>query len=263
MKQQNEVNSKAGTLKRKTSMINLYGKISKAASMLLIAVTGFGMMSFTQDDTSVNSVDTNLNIKKEAVAETTVVVTASEACCGVTVAKPGDEVKKAYYISMPATHMFLKADREAVIRFEAELFAKKLWSMDIADAAKKADTEMFFNFNVSNMVPPVTAGVYADAEMIINFTDDIVKVANFTALQVNAADNEVIDNFIAEHFSIKAFNPSANLIAGADAEITRAFEKANLPFISMPSQIAANNADVEMIQHYQAEVKSAQTLATK
>lgn len=262
MKQQKEVNSKAGTLKRKTSMINLYGKISKAASMLLIAVAGFGTMSFTQDDTSVNGLDTNLNIKKETVG-TTAVIADKDACCGVAVAKPGDEIKSAFYISLPNAKAFVKADREAVNRFYSEINARKLWSMDIADATNKADAEMNFNFKVNGMNLSPVAGFYADAAMVNSFTEDVVLKSLTITASAQTADNEMIDIFIAEHFSIKNINPAALLVAKADAEMVNAFEKANLPFISVPSQIAANNADLEMILHYQADIKNAQTIATK
>ncbi|OJY88910.1 MAG: hypothetical protein BGP13_02525 [Sphingobacteriales bacterium 40-81] len=262
MKQQNEVNSKAGTLKMKTSMINLYGKISKAASMLLIAVTGFGMMSFTQDDTSVNSVDTNLNINNETVVATTAIA-ASDACCGVAVAKPGDEIKSAFYISLPNAKAFVKADREAANRFYSEVNARRSWSMDMTDATKKADAEMNFNFKVSSMNLAPVAGFNADAAMVNSFTEDVVLKSLTITASAQSADNEMIDNFIAEHFSIKHVKPSALLIAKADAEIVNAFEKANLPFISVPSQIAANNADLEVIHRYQVDIKNAQTVATK
>lgn len=263
MKQQKEVNSKAGTLKRKTTMKNVFGEISKVASMLLVAIAGFGMMSFTQDDASVSSIDTNLNLKKETRAVATAFVTNSDACCGTAVAKPGDDIKKAVYISMPAAHRVVKADKEAAKSFEAEIFSRRLWSMDIVDATQKADAEMNFNFKMSNVTPAFEAGATADAEMSSNFTDEILKTANFAALQVNAADAEMIDNFIAEHLSIKSFTPSAALIAGADTEISRAFEKANL-HITLPSHIALSNADLEMIQGYQmTELKNVQTVATK
>lgn len=262
MKQQKEVNSKVGALKRKTTISNLIGEISKSASMLLIAVAGFGMMSFTQDDTSVNSVDTNVNIKKEAdVAVTTVAL--NNACCGLAIAKPGDDVKKALYVSMPTTGKWQSADKEAASRFEAEISSRRLWSMDVVDATKKADTEMNFNFNLSKMVVSADAAAIADAEMINNFTDEIVKTANFKALHVSAADDEMKHNFIAEQLSKKGFSLSAALIAGADVEMNKAFEKANF-HITLPSQIAAYNADVEMIQHAQlAELQKVQTVATK
>ena len=264
MKQQKEVNSKAGTLKRKTTINNLIGEISKSASMLLIAVAGFGMMSFTQDDTSVNSVDTNLNIKKEAEIAATTVALNGNTCCGLAIAKPGDDGKKAFYVSMPTTGKWKNADKEAASRFEAEMSSRRLWSMDVVDATKKADAEMNFNFSLSKMLlSAADAARIADAEMMNNFIDEIVKTANFKALHVSAADDEMKHNFIAEQLSKKGFNLSAALIAGADVEMNKAFEKANF-HITLPSQIAAYNADVEMIQRAQlAELQKVQTVATK
>ncbi len=260
MKQQKKVNSQAGSLKRKTTITKLIGEISKSASMLLIAVAGFGMMSFTQDDTSVNSIDSNLGTKQETTNTINAVALNSAACCGLTVAKPGDEIKKALYVSMPATNKWQSADKEAASRFEAEVSSRRLWSMDIADAIKKADAEINFNFNISKMVPSVEAGKIADAEMFNIFTDEIVKTANFTALHVSAADAEMMHNFVTEQLSAKAFNLSATLIAGADMEMKNAFEKANL-HISLPSNIAAYKADIEMIQI--AQLSEVQTVATK
>jgi hypothetical protein len=257
MKQQNEVNTKAGTLKRRIGIINMYDRISKIASMLLIVLAGFGTMSFTQDDDAVNNIDTNLSVKKETVIATT---SAIAACCGETAAKPGDDIKTAFYISLPNTKAFVKADREAINRFYIELKARQCWSMDIAQAVKQADAEMYFNFKVSNINLLAAAGFDADAEMINNFIKTIILQSVNFSQYAQYADNEMIDNFITAHFSIKNIQPFELFIAEADAAIINAFEKANLPFINLPSKIAAHNADLEMIQQYRVELKNIQTL---
>ena len=256
MKQLNKVASEAGN-PRKTN------RISKSASILLIAMAGFGTMSFTQDDTSVNSIDTNLNVKKEKSVESTSTTYIYDACCGVQVGKPGDDTKNAFYISLPKAQSFVKADRETAQKFMAEAKARRTWSIDIAEVSVKADKEMSFNFKVSNMYPGTIAAANADQQMINHFTnDEVLKSLTFDGNGAQVADMEMVNLFVVENLSIKNIRPSIELIAKADAEVTRSFEKANLS-ISLPSNIAAHKADVEMIQKYQAEVKLANTVVAK
>ena len=255
MKQMNKVDSKAGTLKNENSTNMLQNVISKSASMLLIAMAGFGTMSFTQDDTSVNSIDTNLSVKKEKNVESNASAYAYNACCGVSVGKPGDDTKNALYISLPKASTVIKADKETARNFMAEAKSRSIWSIDVVDAAVKADKEMNFNFQLSNIFPASEISMKADEQMINHFTDEIVlKSFTFNGNNALAADKVMSDNFIAEHFYIKNVRPSTEMIAQADASMIKSFEKANLPSISIPSNVAAHSADVEMIGNYQAGV---------
>lgn len=254
MKQLNKVASEAG-IQRKTN------RISKSASILLIAMAGFGTMSFTQDDTSVNSIDTNLSAKKERSIELATNTYAYDACCGVQVGKPGDDTKNAFYISLPKAQSFVKADRETAAKFMAEAKGRKTWSMDVAEVSVKADKEMNFNFKVSGMYPGAVVAANADQQMINHFTGDVVlESLSLNGKSAQVADMEIADQFIAENLSIKNIKPSVEMIAKADGEVTYAFEKANLPSISLPSKIAVHNSDVEMIQNYQVEVKLVNTI---
>ncbi|MFT3704859.1 MAG: hypothetical protein QM802_21010 [Agriterribacter sp.] len=263
MKQKNKVDSKAGTLKNENSTKMLH-VISKSASMLLIAMAGFGTMSFTQDDTSVNSIDTNLSVKKDTNVGSTSSTYAYNACCGVSVGKPGDDTKNALYISLPKASTVTKADKETASNFMAEAKSRSIWSMDVVDAAVKADKEMNFNFQLSNIFPASEISIKADEQMINHFTDEIVlKSLAFNGNNAQEADKVMSDNFIAEHFYIKNVRPSTDMTAKADASMIKSFEKANLPSVSVPSQVAAHGADVEMIGNYQAEVKITETVVAK
>lgn len=264
MKRKSEVDSKAGTAQKENSTMVLKSLISKSASMLLIAMAGYGMMSFTQDDTSVNSIDTNVSAKKEKSIESAKFLAADENCCAAIITKPGDEIKKTSTISMPGAKAILNADRENAVKFITEVKNRSLYSMDIADAKEKADREMSFNFQVSGMFPSVEVAHMADLQMINHFTDEIVlKSTVFAGKYVNDADAEMSANFITENLALQLVKPSEKLIVQADAEISNAFEKVNFPSISLPSQHTAVVADMEMIQHYETEIKVTRTVATK
>ncbi|MBN8857687.1 MAG: hypothetical protein J0H29_04815 [Sphingobacteriales bacterium] len=253
MKQKNEVASKAGTLKTENSIKLLRNVISKSASMLLIAMAGFGTMSFTQDDTAVNSVDTNLSVKKEN----------ADAVISADNAMPGDETRNAF-ISLPDRGTIAKADAENIATFIAVAEMKRLWSMDIVAAKAKADDEIKFSFELRNVYPLAKAAHQADANMIEIFTDDIVlKNVNFSAAGITASDIEVADNFVTAQLSMKSMFSSVALIAKADAELKGAFNSANLAVISLPSKMAADNADTDMMQQYLSQIKLTETVATK
>lgn len=251
MTQKSEMGSKAGISKKAKSII------SKSASMLLIAMAGFSMMSFTQDDVVVNNNDTNLNLAKQ----TAVAVNITEDCCSAQVfAKPGDEIKKIQVLSQSAAKSVLKADVENSKVFVAEAKERMLWSMSLSDARKKADSEVAFNFQLSRLYPEASVKLAADAEMINQFetksiADATVKATNYIA----QADAAIFNSFMTEHFSIKV----ANAAAQADKEMVRAFEKANLPFISTPTLAAATQADAEVINNYEAASKVITTIAVK
>ncbi|MBX3254985.1 MAG: hypothetical protein KF862_12655 [Chitinophagaceae bacterium] len=257
MKSKSGVDSKAGTLKMKNNTKVLGNLISRSASMLLIAMAGFGMMSFTQDDTAVNSLDTGVN------ATTEVAVTSVENCCAVQVNKPGDEIKKAVYISMPRPKAMLTADIANSRLFVAEAKERRIWSMDLSEARANADSEMKFSFQLSQLNPTAAAFKTADLEMLHSFAEGMMlQFAGTMANNANIADAEMISEFMAAHFKI-AVRTDAATLAKADAAIAKVFEKENLPFINLPSHIAAATADAAMLQSYEAEVKVITIVANK
>ncbi|MGN6436589.1 MAG: hypothetical protein ACTHMM_08640 [Agriterribacter sp.] len=242
MKSKRGVDSKAGTLKMENSAAVLRNLISKSASMLLIAMAGFGMMSFTQDDTSVNSVDTNLSVNKEIATETAKVVT-DENCCVALVSKPGDELKKALSINMPHAKAISFADQENSRAFVADVKERSLWNVSLAGARAKADREMAFNFELSKLIPAANAVENADEIMVTLLTEDVILKSTGTVVKnASVADAEMASQFMTDHFSIN-INADA---AQADANVMRAFEKANLPSIALPSVAATAKADAEM-----------------
>lgn len=261
MKQKNEMASKAGNPKTENSN-NLLSVISKSASMLLIVMTGLGTMSFTQDDSSVNGIDTNLNVKKEYAAS--IANSSKNGCCELKAVAPGDEIRNAFYISLPDSKTVAKADVENISEFIAASQMRRLWSMDIATAKEKADDEMNFNFKLRNIYPSSEVAQGTDVKMIEKFADDIVlKNVNYNASGLAAADIEVADNFIADQLSANKMFSANELVAKADAEIKNAFNVKNMAVISLPSKMAADNADSDMIQKYQSQDKLSETVVTK
>ncbi|MBX2925780.1 MAG: hypothetical protein KF746_26525 [Chitinophagaceae bacterium] len=258
MKSKSEVDSKAGTLKMKNDTKVLRNLISRSASMLLIAMAGFGMMSFTQDDTAVNNVDTDL--KKEITVEDTKAVALENCCAATLVSKPGDEVRKAAYISMPRAKAKLSADVENSRLFAKEARERRIWNMNLAEARAEADREMSFNFELNRLYPAAGVSEKADQAMNRLFIEDALgQFTTVIAKKANVADAEIISQFMADHFKIAV---NANAVK-ADASIAKAFERENLPFISLPTQVATATADAAMLQHYEAEVKVNTTVATK
>lgn len=244
MKSKSGVDSKAGTLKMENS-VTMRNLISKSASMLLIAMAGFGMMSFTQDDTAVNSLDTNLSVKKEITTETAKVV-VDENCCVALVNKPGDELKKALSINMPHAKAISVADQENSRVFVADVKERSLWNVNLAGARAKADREMAFNFELSKLIPAANVSENADDIMITLFTEDVILKSTAAVVKNTAvADAEMASQFMTDHFSIKV-KADAVSFAKADASVIRAFEKANLPSIALPSVAATAKADAEM-----------------
>jgi len=253
MKQTNEVASQAGTLKTENNIQLLWNAISKSASMLLIAIAGFGTMSFTQDDTAVSSVDTNLSIKKEKAG----------AVISTENVMPGDETRNAF-ISLPDSRTIAKADAENISTFAATAEMKRLWSMDVVSVKAKADDEIKLSFELRKVYPSAEVAQHADVNMIEIFTDDIVmKNVNIGAAGITASDIEIADNFITAQLSMKGMFSSEALTAKADAELAGAFNSTYFAVISLPSKVAADNADADMLQKYQSQIKFTETVATK
>ncbi|MBS1749378.1 MAG: hypothetical protein JST63_05710 [Bacteroidetes bacterium] len=261
MKQKNEMASKAGNPKTENSK-NLLSVISKSASMLLIIMTGLGTMSFTQDDTSVNGIDTNQNVKKAAV--TSITMSSNNECCNLKAVAPGDEIRNAYYISLPDNKIIARADAENISKFIAASQMRRLWNMDIATARKEADAEMNFNFGLRNIYPSTVVAQDADVKMIDIFADDIVlKNVKYTTAGLAAADIEVADNFVTAQLSENNIFSTEECVAKSDAELKNDFVAKNMVMISLPSKIAADNADNDMLKKYQVQYQLTETVVTK
>lgn len=253
MKQMSEMGSKAGILQKAKLMI------SKSASMLLIAVAGFSMMSFTQDDVIAYTSDTNLNQVNHKVT----VNIAEECCASTAVVKPGDEFSKIEMISHKAVRKILTADVENSKVFVAEAKERMLWSLSLSDAFRKADKEAAFNFQLSKLVPDVHAIAVADEDMHNQFEAYLRSQVNFnSAFLAGNADAAAINNFVAENFTVN-MTADAKKVLAADAEMISAFEKANLPSISLPYQLMAAQADAEMHSNQAAAASMEATIAVK
>ena len=104
---------------------------------------------------------------------------------------------------------------------------------------------MAFNFELSKLIPAANALENADEMMITLFTEDVILKSTASVVKnATVADAEMASQFMTDHFSI-TINADA---AKADANVTRAFEKANLPSIALPSVAATAKADAEMAQ---------------
>ncbi|HEX5025289.1 MAG TPA: hypothetical protein VFV68_08450 [Agriterribacter sp.] len=228
--------------------------INKTASMLLVAIMGLSTMSFVQDESFAVGSDTN----QSTIAKRNIDVAKEEKtalnCCVTKTANPGDELKNAFYISTPGKKAIYKADKETIVTFIKESKSRRVWSMDIKAAREKADAEMNRNFLLGKMYPSVVTAAVVDQQIISSFLDDaVLQSAALTKKYSAEADQEVADQFVSANLSVTMTRPSVQLVADADAAIEAAFDKANRPYISLPSQIAVQTADQEMLHRHQVE----------
>ena len=246
MKSKSEMDSKAGTSPKEKNQ-TFKNVISKSATMLLVTVMGLSAMSFVQDDSFVSGSDTNQSAAKVQNIAATKAVPGKETCCATTtIVNPGDGINTAFVI---------KADKETIVGFIAEVKERRIWSMTRAQASAKADKEMHFNFKLSAMYPSVSTAAEADMEMSSNFVDELVNIAAFGANAAARADEEIAGNFIAANLNIVVAKPTVVQMVKADAEIKAGFENANYPVISVPSAITAQKADLKMMQNIRLQIK--------
>lgn len=254
MKRKSEMDSKAGTSPKEKNQ-TFRNVISKSAAMLLVTVMGLSAMSFVQDDSFVSGSDTNQSAAKVQNIAANKAVSGNETCCATTVVNPGDGINTAFVISTPTKKAIYKADKETIVGFIAEVKERRIWSMNRAQASAKADKEMYFNFKLNAMYPSVSMAAEADREMSSNFVDELVNITAFGANAATRADEEMAGNFIAANLHVTVAKPTVAQIVKADAEIKAGFENVNHPVISVPSAIAAQKADQEMMQNIRLQIK--------
>lgn len=254
MKTKSDTDSKAGTSPKEKNQ-TFRNVISKSAAMLLVTVMGLSAMSFVQDDSFVSGSDTNQSAAKVQNIAANKAVSDKETCCATTVVNPGDGINTAFVISTPTKKAIYKADKETIVGFIAEVKERRIWSMNRAQVSAKADKEMHFNFKLSAMYPSVNMAAEADREMSSNFVDELVNITAFGANAATRADEEIAGNFIAANLHVTVAKPTVAQMVKADAEIKAGFENANHPVISVPSAIAAQKADLEMMQNIRLQIK--------
>ncbi len=251
MKTQREMDSKAGTSKNEIRT-QLKKMISKSASSLLIAMAGFGMMSFDLQDERISHADTNVNTNTELAYVDT-------ECCAAETIKPSKTVigpKKATISFNASKTEVYKADAEHARNFAAEEKERRVWSMNLASSRAKADNEAVFNFRMSTLYPEVNTAADADAQMIRMFGEDLLQQS--ARLAIANADAEAHNKFREENFSITLQYATAD----ADAGMLKMFEDAIFPYITYPSAAAIASADAEVMSNQEASVKNA-TIAIK
>ncbi len=235
MKTQRVMDSKAGTSKNEIS-VKLKNIISKSASSLLIAMAGFGMMSFNQEDNVVNQIDTNLTQAELAVN--------TDNCCATEVAKPAIGPKKAT-ISFTASQVEIhKADVENARNFIKEEKERRVWGMNLEKSFAKADNEIKVNFRMSMLYPEKETAKATDAKMNRMFEEEILRQAAHAAIE--AADRQVYNNFWKDNFSISVPVTATS----ADVAMHKAFEDAIFPYISYPSKLTVASADAEVASNH-------------
>lgn len=243
MKKKSEMGSKAGIRKENNRLFR--GVISKFASLLLMIVMGFGGMSFVQENSLVNGRDTNHNVtKSKAVIAGDGAVKAART--GVA-ADPGDDVKTAQFITTPGNKAKYMADRATIVSFISGVRERRIWSLDRAAVAKKADQEMHFNFLLNRLYPSGKMMVEADFNITESFAGDMMQSRIFSPDALYRADIEMTSGFTATWFSVSVIKPKESAVLRADREMEAAFEAANYPVISVPSAVAAQKADREMM----------------
>lgn len=237
MKTQREMDSKAGTSKNEISA-KLKNVISKTASSLLIAMAGFGMMSFDLQDESINHTDTNVNTNTELVS--------TDNCCAAEVIKPVIGPKKTMISFTENRVEMQKADAEHARNFAAEEKEMSMWGMNLATARAKADRESVYNFRMSMLYPQAIDAAATDAQVYRMFGEDILQQS--AKLAVVNADTEALNKFWKENCTISVKYATT----AADAGMVKMFTDAMLPYIAYPSATAIANADAEMVSNHTA-----------
>lgn len=241
MKTQREMDSKAGVPKNQLKKM-----ISKSAFSLLIAMAGFGLMSFDLQDENNLHADTNVNTATELVQNHT------NDCCAAETTAPAKTAigpKKAN-ISFAAEVEVRRADLEHVRNFVKEEKERRL------SIFSRADAEALLNFKMSMLYPEAGSAAAADAQMIRMFGEDLLQQS--AKLAIANADAEAHNKFRDENFTITLQYTTAD----ADAGMLKMFEDANFPYIAYPSATAIANADAEVMSNQEAAVKNA-TIAIK
>lgn len=251
MKSKSEMDSKAG-INLKERKQGLRNKLSKSASLLLVAALGFSAMSFVQGSASVNSNDTNQHAAKvKATAVVNKSVAPNEASSVTAVAgDPGDDAKATLFISTPGKKARHQADRETIVEFISAVKERRIWSLERRTAVIEADKEMQFNFRLAALYPSSKMVAEADREIAGKFVDDIVHIAAFTANATVRSDAEMAENFVAANLPFAFTKPAADSMLQADAAIIATFEATRRPVIGVPSSVIAQKADEEMMQSY-------------
>ncbi|MBX3240745.1 MAG: hypothetical protein KIT80_00085 [Chitinophagaceae bacterium] len=244
MKSKREMDSKAGTSKNENSIVMLKNMISKSASSLLIAMAGFGLMSFSQDDTAISNADTNLNANTEVVA-----LVNNDNCCATELVKPADEGKKSVIKFRGTQKSALNADLENFRNFIAEIKENRTWGGSLAKIRASADEEAFYNFRTSMLVPAADIAKAADTRMIAIFEEEILLQSAYSA--VMKADAEAFNSFWADNFSITVPRPTI----ADDAKMFEAFEDSIFPRITLPSAAQIALADTEVVSNLEASLK--------
>lgn len=196
----------------------------KTASLLLITMTGFSMMSFAYDDTIINNAGNNQNAARQKKSQA---VVSPGFCCVYKMDKPGDEMGNLL-LSMPDEQSIFKADLENAVLFLKETAVIKILDKKLVAATGKDEKEVYDNFQISHIYTSGETSTDADAEMIERFADEIVSgLHSFSGSYTEEADAEVAAHFMAAHFSIEV-NSLQDLELKADVEMRRVFETANM-----------------------------------
>lgn len=252
MKTMNETGSKAG-IGTKVKRESFSSFISKSAYLLLMTVFAFSSMSFMQEDSFVNSGDTNQSLSKvKAVATTTV---DNEVCCAIVASTPGKGVSNVNYISMPGKTAMYNADKEAIVGFINDVRERRIWSLNRRTVTTAADKAMHHQFKLSLIYPSGDMVLQADAETRKNFAVEMVQWVDFNNEVVAKADREVASQFFAEHVNVKITTPAVFEMRKADTVMSKAFEDRYQPSISLPSVDAYKKADEVMHQHFLVNAK--------
>lgn len=222
--------------------------IGRFMSRLLVLTVGLFMMSFIRGESIVIGNDTNKNVVKISSVDGNRYISA--------VVDPGKGASSSSYaISTPGNKAKYEADREAIVRFLVDARDRRIWSLNRQVAAERADYEMYLNFVTRNMYPAVETAIQTDREMHDSFIHANVFIPAPDAYSIYEADKDMTEGFIRHNLQVTINKPSQDLFDKADAEAFSSFEKDMQPVISLPTDKMVTNADIEMWQHFNLQIK--------
>lgn len=245
MKRMSRVDSKAGIFQKENSLLWLKSFVSKSVFMMLTLITGLSTMSFNQDDTSANGIDTNLNTAKKEIT-----IIAPKHYAETTYFKaPG--YKKADNLSMPGMKAIAIADREIFRSFITELGVAKISMANFAGISIEADSEMKRNFVLSTLQPLANNSGKADLSMIDVFTNEVVSGSIMPAgNSSDAADELMAKMFMQENFRVVFAQVNSIDALISDSEMTDTFEEENGLSFRLPSRSQIEASDAEILKNY-------------
>jgi len=238
-RENNTVNSKAGTLKQENRALRTQTKTFtvKLIAFALFILVSIPNMSFVQDDTFVTAADSKKSLQLGYMTP--------DSCC--VVEKPGNirSRKGVIKLVIPSVEMIRKSDSEATSNLVYSLKESKLKALMPMIAKSDAEINNRFRKETSLDLSGIIAGHKSDKRLNDQFAAENISIN--ALVNGEKADTNINDLFIAENVGIPALYVN---LADADMEINKDFGIQALN-ISLPSALQFNLADTEIMSQIQ------------